>query len=84
MIDFENKIFWCDNLELLSKLPDNHINLIYCDILYGTGRNFGDYKDLQPVKDAIISHYEKRLNNMRRVLKENGTIYLQMDYRISH
>ena len=37
----------CDNLELMKTLPDNHIDLIYCDILYGTGRDFGDYQDLK-------------------------------------
>lgn len=84
MDEFENKVFCCDNLELLRKLPNSHVNLIYCDILYGTGRNFGDYQDLPPDKAIILSHYEPRLKEMKRVLAENGTIYLQMDYRISH
>ena len=84
MNEFENKVFCCDNLELLGKLPNSHVNLIYCDILYGTGRNFGDYQDLPPDKAIILSHYEPRLKEMKRVLSENGTIYLQMDYRISH
>lgn len=81
---FQNKVFCCDNLELLGKLPNNYVNLIYCDILYGTGRNFGDYQDLLPDKQIILSHYEPRLKEMKRVLAENGTLYLQMDYRISH
>lgn len=38
MGEFQNKVFCCDNLELLGKLPNNHVNLIYCDILYGTGK----------------------------------------------
>ena len=29
----------CDNLELMAEIKDNTIDLIYCDILYGTGRN---------------------------------------------
>jgi site-specific DNA-methyltransferase (adenine-specific) len=74
----------CDNLELLKELPDNHIDLIYSDILYGTGRNFGDYQDLKPNKEIIYKHYEPRIKEMYRVLKETGTIYLQMDYRINH
>ena len=36
-----------DNLELLLSQPDESVDLIYCDILYGTGRNFGDYQDLK-------------------------------------
>ena len=33
----------CDNLKLMAEIPDNTIDLIYCDILYGTGRKFKDY-----------------------------------------
>ena len=29
-----------DNLELLKTMEDNSIDLIYIDILYGTGRKF--------------------------------------------
>lgn len=73
-----------DNLELLKSQPNESVNMIYCDILYGTGRNFGDYKDLKPIRSEIESHYLPRLIEMHRVLKENGTIYLQMDLRIVH
>ena len=73
-----------DNLELLLSQPDESVDLIYCDILYGTGRNFGDYKDLKPIRSEIESHYLPRLIEMKRVLKQNGSIYLQMDTRINH
>jgi site-specific DNA-methyltransferase (adenine-specific) len=73
-----------DNLELLKSQPDESVDLIYCDILYGTGRNFVDYQDLKPKQDVIESHYLPRLIEMKRVLKQNGTIYLQMDTRINH
>jgi len=77
-------IILSDNLKLLNTLPNEHIDLIYCDILYGTGRNFGDYQDLKPEREVIESHYRPRLLEMYRVLKNNGTIYLQMDLRIVH
>ena len=73
-----------DNLELLKSQPDESIDLIYCDILYGTGRNFGDYQDLKPIRSEIESHYLPRLIEMKRVLKSTGSIYLQMDTRINH
>ena len=73
-----------DNLELLKSQPNESVNMIYCDILYGTGRNFGDYQDLKPKRDVIESHYLPRLIEMKRVLKQNGSIYLQMDTRINH
>ena len=73
-----------DNLELLLSQPDESVDLIYCDILYGTGRNFGDYQDLKPIRSEIESHYLPRLIEMKRVLKSTGSIYLQMDTRINH
>jgi len=73
-----------DNLELLKSQPNESVDLIYSDILYGTGRNFGDYQDLKPIRSEIESHYLPRLIEMKRVLKETGTIYLQMDLRIVH
>jgi len=74
----------CDNLELLKELPDNYIDLIYCDILYGTGRNFGDYQDLKPQKEIIEKFYIPRIKEMHKTLKETGNIILHMDDRINH
>ena len=80
MIRIEN----CDNLELLRSQPNESIDLIYCDILYGTGRNFGDYQDLKCNRKVIEDHYTPRIKEMHRVLKPTGIIYLQMDTRINH
>lgn len=74
----------CDNIDLIGSLPANSIDLIYCDILYGTGRRFNDFQDLKPVKIDIEKHYIPRLREMYRVLKPNGSIYLQMDTKINH
>lgn len=74
----------CDNLELMAEIKDNTIDLIYCDILYGTGRRFADYQDLKPIRSEIESHYIPRIKEMHRILKPTGSIYLQMDWRISH
>jgi len=73
-----------DNLELMAEMQDNTVDLIYCDILYGTGRNFGDYQDLKPKREVIEEHYIPRIKEMHRILKDTGSIYLQMDYRIVH
>ena len=73
-----------DNLELMKTIESNTIDLIYCDILYGTGRKFTDYQDLKPIRSEIESHYLPRIKEMHRILKPTGSIYLQMDYRISH
>ena len=73
-----------DNMELLKSQPSESVNMIYSDILYGTGRNFGEYQDLKPIRKEIESHYLPRITEMKRVLKQNGCIYLQMDTRINH
>ena len=74
----------CDNLELMAEIKDNTIDLIYCDILYGTGRKFTDYQDLKPIRSEIESHYLPRIKEMHRILNPTGSIYLQMDWRINH
>lgn len=79
-----NQIYQLDNLELLGRLDTKSINLIYCDILYGTGKKFKDYQDLPAERHMIDTHYIPRLHEMHRVLKDTGTIYLQMDLRIVH
>ncbi len=73
-----------DNLELMSEMQDNTVDLIYCDILYGTGRKFKDYQDLKPKREVIEEHYIPRIKEMHRILKDTGSIYLQMDTRINH
>ena len=73
-----------DNMELLKSQPDESVDLIYCDILYGTGRNFGDYQDLNPIRSEIENHYIPRIKEMHRILKQTGSIYLQMDWRINY
>lgn len=78
------ELFCMDNLELMAEIPDDTIDLIYCDILYGTGRKFKDYQDLKPKREIIEEHYTPRIKEMYRILKDTGSIYLQMDTKINH
>jgi DNA modification methylase len=73
-----------DNLELMAEIEDNTVDLIYCDILYGTGRKFKDYQDLKHKREIIEEHYIPRIKEMHRILKDTGSIYLQMDTKINH
>ena len=68
-----NQIYNLDNLKLLGRIDTESINLIYCDILYGTGKKFKDYQDLPSDRHVIDEHYIPRLYEMKRVLKSNGT-----------
>ena len=80
-----NKVYCMDNLELMKQMPDSYIDLIYCDILYNTGRKFRDYDDddLGTTQQAI-EWYRPRIIEMKRILKDTGQIYLHMDFRLSH
>jgi len=68
----------------MNSLDSQSIDLIYSDILYGTGRNFIDYQDIKSDRKTVEDFYYPRIREMYRLLKETGSIYLQMDYRISH
>ena len=82
MVDFLIK--QSDNLEFMQTLESGSIDLIYCDILYGTGKNFTDYQDLKANRKVIEDFYLPRINEMHRILKTTGSIYLQMDTKINH
>lgn len=79
-----NKLYCMDNLELLKQLDSNSIDLIYCDILYNTGKKFKDYDDRLGTSEDAIEWYRPRLIEMKRVLKDTGNILLQCDYRLIH
>ena len=81
---FSPRIDVANNLEFMQSIESNILDLIYCDVLYGTGRNFGEYQDLKPIRSEIENHYIPRIKEMHRLLKPTGCIYLQMDTRINH
>ena len=79
-----NKIYNIDNLELLKQMESELVDLIYCDILYNTGKKFKDFVDKLGTPQEAIEWYRPRLIEMNRVLKKTGSIYLQCDYRLVH
>lgn len=73
-----------DNLLYIKDIEDNSIDLIYCDILYNTGKNFKDYNDNLGTPQDAIKWYNPRFNEMKRILKNSGLLYIQCDYNLSH
>lgn len=55
-----------DCLELMKKIPDNHIDMILCDLPYGTTQNKWD---------SVID-FEKLWLQYSRIIKDNGAILL--------
>ena len=46
-----------ENLELMAEMQSNSVDLIYSDILFGIGRNFGDYQNLKANETEINTFY---------------------------
>lgn len=79
-----NNIYCVDNLHFMSRIPNESIDLIYCDILYNTRKKFKDYNDNLGSPQDAIKWYRPRLMEMKRILKDDGIIALQCDYRLVH
>lgn len=80
----------CDNLLLLEALPDAVCDLIYADPPFMTntvrresgGRWFADR--WTGGLDAYLAFLKPRVAAMRRVLAPSGTLYMHVDWRVSH
>ena len=64
--NYINQIFEGDCLEVMRKLPDNSIDMVLCDLPYGTTQNKWD--SIIPL-DRLWEEY-------RRIVKDNGAIVL--------
>jgi DNA modification methylase len=91
-LDFNiNKLILGDNLESLKELPDESIDLIYLDPPFFSNQNheviWGDEGEIRSYQDRWaggIDHYigwlYERVEQMHRVLKQNGSMYLHCDW----
>jgi len=86
-----NSIYEGDNLEILSKFPDNSIDLIYADPPFFSNKHYeviwDDGAEVRAFQDRWqggIEHYitwmEPRLRECWRVLKPTGSMYLHCDW----
>lgn len=76
-----NMFYIGDNLELLKKVKNESIDMIYLDPPYNTGRNFYYFED----KFADFpSFMEERILECHRTLKKDGNIIIHVEPRISH
>jgi DNA modification methylase len=86
-----NKLILGDNLEILKQLPGESIDLIYLDPPFFSNRNYeiiwGDEGEVRSFKDRWsggMDHYiawlKERVEQMHRVLKSNGSIFLHCDW----
>lgn len=87
-----NKLILGDNLEVLRGLPSESVDLIYLDPPFFSNRHYeciwkGDKGEIRSFEDRWsggIEHYiqwlRERVQEMHRVLKSTGSIYLHCDH----
>ena len=90
-----NRLFFGDNLHIMRMLPSKSIDLIYIDPPFFSGRNYnilyGDKNELRSFRDiweggmpGYLIWLNARLYEMKRLLKDTGSIYLHLDWHASH
>ena len=86
-----NKLILGDNLEILRQLESETVDLIYLDPPFFSNRNYeviwGDKGEIRSFEDRFsggIDHYiswlKERVEQMHRILKPTGSIFLHCDY----
>jgi DNA modification methylase len=87
----QNTLYHGDCLEILKGLPSESVDLIYLDPPFFSNRNYeviwGDAGEKRSFEDRWsggMSHYigwlRERVEEMHRILKKTGSIYLHCDW----
>ena len=93
--DFKNKLILGDNLEILKEIESESVDLIYLDPPFFSNQDYeviwGDDGEIRSFKDRWaggIEHYigwlKERVEEMYRVLKPTGSLFLHCDWHASH
>ena len=64
-----------DSLEVLKKIKDNSIDLIFADPPYNIGKDFGNNKDSWKSKEEYLKWCKSWITECYRILKDTGTFY---------
>jgi DNA modification methylase len=86
-----NRLILGDNLEVLARLPDESVDLIYLDPPFFSNRNYeviwGDKGEVRSFEDRWsggVDHYiawlKERVVHLHRILKPTGSIFLHCDW----
>jgi site-specific DNA-methyltransferase (adenine-specific) len=78
-------IYLGDNLDILRKIPDKTVKLIYTDPPFNTKKKqtgkSGSYTDTY---DDYLAWIKPRLEECKRILTDDGSIFIHLDYREVH
>ena len=95
MLNTDNKIHCGDNLQIMQGMSNESVDLIYLDPPFFSGKNYeiiwGDDAEIRSFDDRFeggimvyIEWMKDRLEEMYRILKPIGSIYLHVDYHAVH
>ena len=87
----KNKLICGDNLEALSKMDKESVDLIYIDPPFFSNKNYeiiwGDEAEIRSFEDrwegginVYIEWMKERVIELLRVLKKTGSLYLHCDW----
>ena len=62
----QNNLYFGDCLEIMKTIPDNHVDMVFSDLPYGTTQN--------PWDESIP--FEKLWEQYNRIVKDNGAVVL--------
>lgn len=90
-----NRLFWGDNLHIMRMIASDSLDLIYIDPPFFSGKEynviFGDQNEIRSFSDiweggmeSYLIWLNARLLEMKRLLKETGTIFVHCDWHASH
>ena len=90
-----NILYFGDNLYVLRNIPSESIDLIYIDPPFFSNRDYvqiwGDDNEVRSFEDifgdgmfSYLAWLNARLWEMKRVLKNTGSIYIHCDWHASH
>lgn len=86
----QNYIIHADNFDIIRKLPDKCINLIYIDPPFNIGHRQHRVRETMPEAtdfsfddkfDDYIGFLRERIVEARRILTDNGSFFFHIDYR---
>lgn len=82
------KVYFGDNLSILSEMPDGSVNLVYTDPPFNTGESQTDrdisYSDAFGDTEAYLDFLRPRFEEVHRVLHPMGSLFFHIDQRESH
>jgi len=95
MKEEKNKLYCCDNLELLPTFISESVDLIYIDPPFFSNRNYeiiwGDEAEIRSFEDrwegginVYVDWMKQRVMELHRVLKPTGSFYLHCDWHAGH